>query len=91
MSKIVRDDGFDQDNLSELDFVTLETLRQGVENPVRLALKNDENPDELQPFFCWIEMIRIDDLLAARQPEWLWQSQVMKKNLSYQERLLKAG
>ena len=35
--------------------------------------------------------IEIDDLLAARQPEWLWQSQVMKKNLSYQERLLKTG
>ena len=141
MSKIVRDSGFIDNSLNEADFVTLETLRQGVEYPVRLDLKNDENPDELPPFFCWLEMVRIpfpdfndgrgfslakrlrqlgyegvlraqgyliadqyrmarlsgfdeiqiDDLLAARQPEWLWQNQVMKKNLSYQERLLKTG
>lgn len=141
MSKIVRDHGFDQDNLKEEDFITLETLRKGVENPVRLGLNNDENPDELQPFFCWVELIRIsfpdfndgrgfsmakrlrqlgyqgvlrgqgyliadqyrmarlsgfdeieiDDLLAARQPEWLWQNQALKKKLSYQDRLLKTG
>lgn len=141
MSKIVRDYGFDKNIENEKDFVSLDTIRQGVESPVRLDLKNNENPDELQPFFCWIKMIRIpfpdfndgrgfslakrlrqlgyegvlraqgyliadqyrmarlsgfdeieiDDLLAARQPEWLWQNQVMKKSLSYQDRLLKTG
>ena len=141
MSKIVRDYGFDQNSLREEDFISLEALRKGVENPVRLDLNNDENPDELQPFFCWLELIRIpfpdfndgrgfsmakrlrqlgyqgvlraqgyliadqyrmarlsgfdeieiDDLLAVRQPEWLWRNQVLKKNLSYQDRLLKTG
>ena len=141
MSKIVRDYGFDQNILIVEDFISLATLRQGVEKPVRLDLGNDENPDGLQPYFCWLEMIRIsfpdfndgrgfslakrlrqlgyegvlrasgyliadqyrmarlsgfdeieiDDLLAARQPEWLWRSQVIKKKLSYQNRLLKTG
>ncbi len=141
MSKIVRDYGFDQNILTVEDFISLATLRQGVEKPVRLDLGNDENPDGLQPYFCWLEMIRIpfpdfndgrgfslakrlrqlgyegvlrasgyliadqyrmarlsgfdeieiDDLLAARQPEWLWRSQVIKKKLSYQDRLLKTG
>ena len=56
---VVRDDGFHKDDLAGEDFLTVEELLGGVEEPVCLKIGNDQEPEVLIPSFCWISTISI--------------------------------